>query len=443
MMRIAVVGAGVVGLTTAQALQADGHEVTVFERRNTAATEASFSNAGFIAPGYVTPWAAPGMLHKVLRQWFQTHRTVRLARVPNATLWRWLWQWHRACQPARHRSNRQAMLALAQMSQQLTHDVARELRIDYERCDGVLTLLRDSNDVIQARAGLKLLAEAGLNFKLLDAAGCRTVEPALEAGTALKAGVWLGDAEVGNCRQFSIGLKAALLDRGVNFCFDHEVTALHPKGRSVKLRAHQAAQDVDSTLGLASVLSPGEPANEDFDAVVLCAAHGTPSLIRPLGVRLPIQAVHGYAITFPVRQFEAHPDVGPRSGLMDEQYKVAISRLGDRMRVAGGAELGGVRSQINNDALATLYKVVEDWFPSAARQAKAQVWKGARPMLPDGPPAIGHLGDVGAPGVWINSGHGSSGWALACGSARLVADAIAGRKHALDLLPFSPLRWRR
>jgi D-amino-acid dehydrogenase len=442
-MRIAVIGAGIVGLTTAQTLQFDGHEITVFDRRNTVATEASFSNAGFIAPGYVTPWAAPGVLRKVLRQWFQPHRAVRMASLPNAALWRWLWQWHRASHPANHSPNRKAMLALARLSQQITHQTAKDLHIDYQRSDGVLTLLRDEAEVVQARSGLKLLAEAGLDFKLLDAVACRTVEPALNTNTALKAGIWLRDAEVGNCRQFAIGLKSVLVDRGVSFCFDHEVTSVRTAGRQVEVHVHQASDDVDSTLALASALPTGDATRHEFDAVVLCAAQGTTALTQATGLRLPIQVVHGHAITFPVRQFEAHPDVGPRAGLMDERYKVAISRLGDRMRVAGGAELGGARGTINNNALATLYKVVEDWFPSAARQAKAQVWKGARPMLPDGPPAIGNLAELGAPSIWINSGHGSSGWALACGSARLVADAIAQRAPALPMERFSPLRWIR
>jgi D-amino-acid dehydrogenase len=148
--------------------------------------------------------------------------------------------------------------------------------------------------------------------------------------------------------------------------------------------------------------------------------------------------VHGYSITLPVRHFEAHPDVGPRAALMDERYKVAITRLGDRVRVAGSAELGGRADHLREAPLATLYRVLDDWFPSAARHARAQTWKGARPMLPDGPPAIGA---TRVPGVWLNTGHGSSGWALACGSARLVADLIGSRTPALDAAPFSPLRW--
>jgi D-amino-acid dehydrogenase len=439
-MRVAIVGAGIVGVTTAHALCEDGHEVTVFERRNTVATECSFSNAGFIAPGYVTPWAAPGMLRKVVGQWFSPHRAVRLMGMPNIALARWLWQWRQACAPVRYHANRHAMLALAQLSQQLTQQIAINERIDYERAQGMLVLLRDQADVAQARVGLKLLAEAGVAFKLLDAVACRTVEPALEASTALKAGVYLRDAEVGNCRQFAIGLKAALTQRGVTFLFDHEVTAVRAQGRSVDVVAHEAPQEANSTLGLMSALPSGEQATRTFDAVVLCAATGSPALAKPLGLHLPIQAVHGYAITFPVRHFEAHPDVGPRSALMDERYKVAISRLGDRMRVAGSAELGGTRRDVNDAALATLYRVVEDWFPSAARQAKAQVWKGARPMLPDGPPAIGA---TATSGVWVNTGHGSSGWALACGSARILADLLGGRAPAVDAQRFSPLRWRQ
>jgi D-amino-acid dehydrogenase len=152
-----------------------------------------------------------------------------------------------------------------------------------------------------------------------------------------------------------------------------------------------------------------------------------------------LQPIYGYSITLPVRHFEAHPDVGPRAALMDERFKVAISRLGDRVRVAGGAELAGKSGHLAAAPIATLHRVLQDWFPSAARHAMTQTWKGVRPMLPDGPPAIG---SAGLPGVWLNTGHGSSGWALACGSARLVADAIAGRSTSVDLQRFSPLRWR-
>jgi D-amino-acid dehydrogenase len=171
------------------------------------------------------------------------------------------------------------------------------------------------------------------------------------------------------------------------------------------------------------------PITEGFDAVVVCAALGAKALLRPHGLKLPMQAVHGYSVTAPVRRLDAHGDVGPRSALMDERYKVAISRIGARVRVAGSAEIGGTANRHDPKALETLYKVLHDWFPGSARLSQAQVWKGARPMLPDGPPV---LGASGIAGVWLNLGHGSSGWALACGSARLLADGIAGRTPAID-----------
>ncbi len=150
--------------------------------------------------------------------------------------------------------------------------------------------------------------------------------------------------------------------------------------------------------------------------------------------------MNGYSVTAPLRLDPQHPDRGPRSGVMDERFKVAVSRLGNRVRVAGSAEIGVDVDTMNPRALATLYKVLNDWFPGAAQMAQAQVWKGARPMLPDGPPVIGASG---APGVWLNLGHGSSGWALACGSARLLADRIAGRDGAIDAEGLGIERLRR
>jgi len=175
---------------------------------------------------------------------------------------------------------------------------------------------------------------------------------------------------------------------------------------------------------------PFQPMRERYDAIVVCAAIGAPALLRPHGLKLPLQPVYGYSVTAPMRQHEHHPEQGPRSGLMDERYKVAISRLGSRIRVAGSAEIGGSPERLNAPALDTLYKVLHDWFPGVARLSQAQRWKGARPMLPDGPPVIGASG---IDGVWLNLGHGSSGWALSCGSARLLADTIAGRAAAIDV----------
>ncbi|MDO9461668.1 MAG: FAD-dependent oxidoreductase, partial [Alphaproteobacteria bacterium] len=167
-----------------------------------------------------------------------------------------------------------------------------------------------------------------------------------------------------------------------------------------------------------------------FDAIVVCAGAQANKLLTPIGLKLPLAAIHGYSVTAPLRHVDGHPDLGPRSALIDEQYKVAISRLGRRVRVAGSAEVGGLPDQFHPGALRTLYKVLDDWFPGAALAAQAQHWKGARPMLPDGPPV---LGPSGAAGIWLNLGHGSSGWALACGSASVLAAALGGHEPPLDL----------
>ena len=438
-MRVAVIGAGVIGVTTAWELARDGHEVTVFERRGSVAAETSFANAGVIAPGYVTPWAAPGMPLKVLKHLFGRHAPVRLnARLDAATL-RWLLQFRRACSAESYAANRKRLLRLARYSRQRLHAITEEQRLDYERGEGYLVLLRSERDLALARPGLKLLAETGTRFALVDADKCRAVEPGLNADTPLLAGIHLPDDEVGNCRQFTNLLRGEAQRQGVQFVFHSEVRAIHAGSAPEVEHAH--APPEESTL-LAAMLEgergegpstqalPFEPRRERFDAVVVCAALGARALLRPLGIRLPLAPVYGYSVTAPMRRVEAHPNFGPRSGVMDERYKVAISRLGQRVRVAGSAEIGGRAARLNPAALETLYKVLDDWFPGVAQVGQVQVWKGARPMLPDGPPV---LGASGAPGVWLNLGHGSSGWALACGSARVVADAVGGRPAAIDV----------
>jgi D-amino-acid dehydrogenase len=444
-VKIAIVGAGIIGVTTAYELVGEGHEVVVFERRGSVAAETSFANAGVVAPGYVTPWAAPGMPRKVLGQLFDTHASVRFGSAPSVAEMRWMWRWWRACRLRTYQANRLQMQRLALFSRERLHRITREHKFDYERSEGYLVLLRDARDMAMVRPGLDSLAQLKTRFELLDPGQCRAVEPGLSNETALHGGVYLPDDEVGNCRQFAMLLRAEAQRLGVLFRFHTQVRRILP-GRVPQL-VHQHAPPrlamtaVDTAphdAGDTRPMAP-EPVAEGFDAVVVCAALGSDALLRPHGLALPLIAVHGYSITAPLRRIEAHPDHGPRSALMDERYKVAISRLGARVRIAGSAEIGGSPARNNPKALDTLYRVLHDWFPGAVHLSQAQVWKGARPMLPDGPPVLGRSG---IEGVWLNLGHGSSGWALACGSARVLADSIAGRAPPVSVDGFGVERLR-
>ncbi len=410
-MKIAVIGAGVVGITTAYELACDGHEVTVLERRGAAAEEASFANAGLVTPGYVAPWAAPGMPTRVLRNLLSRHAPVKVGLPLSSAELRWIWQWLRACRPARYNDHRAHTRALAAYSQQRLHHITSDLKLEYERSEGQLVLLRSQRDGKGLLAGLQLIKEAGVKFQELNAQEARTIEPALNPDTNFFGAIHLPGDEVGNCRQFALMLRNEALRKGVKFSFNAAVTQV------------QASHGV--TISIA-----GEAQPRQFEGAIISAAIQSARLLSQLGLRIPMVAVHGYSVSANIRD----PANAPCSAVMDEHYRVAISRLGNRVRVSGTAELGGFTLKKRSASLQTLYKVLHDWFPGAAHLSNGvQEWKGARAMLPDGTPVIG---PSGTPGVWLNLAHGSSGWTQSCGAARALADQIGGRKPELDLTGF-------
>jgi len=414
-MKIAVIGAGIVGVTTAYELGRDGHAVTVFERRGSAAEETSFANAGIIAPGYVTPWAAPGMPGKVLKQLLKRHAGIRVSLPLGRDELAWMWRWYRCCQLDRYMTNRAHLRRLAFYSRARLHAIRGDLRLEYDRSDGYMVLLRTDRDRELVQPSLQVLREAGVAFRLLEPDHARMVEPALNTDTPFAAAVQLPDDEVGNCRQFALLLKNEAQRIGVQFRFN-------------------CAIDGVAFQPMPSLRIQGEAEPTPFDAVIVCAGIASAPLLASLGIRLPLVAVHGYSISATIKE----PLNAPRSAVMDEHYKVAISRLGNRVRVAGGAEIGGEPAVKRIASLRTLYKVLQDWFPGAANTSSGvQEWKGARPMLPDGPPVVGASGRTG---LWVNLGHGSSGWALSCGSARALADQIAGKEPEIDMQGFDIAR---
>lgn len=423
-MKIAVIGAGVVGVTTAYELATEGHEVIVFERCSAVAEETSFANAGIIAPGYVAPWSAPGMPAKVLRDLLSRHASVRLSLPLTGNDVTWMWRWLKSCHVDVWQANRERMHRLAFYSRERLDFLAENLALEFDASQGYLVLLRTAKDHQRAATGLALLRDAGVAALEVSAEQARVLEPALNIDTPLQGGIHMPQDGVANCRQFALLLKRHAQRLGVQFEFNTRV---------VRLNASRPGniQTVPTTSA-----QPQLPQTHQFDASVVCAGAFSAALLQPLGLNLPMTAVYGYSISATIGE----PLNAPRSAVMDERYKVAISRLGNRVRVAGSAELGGSLAIKNPASLQTLYKVLQDWFPGAARLASTsnggrigagiQEWKGARPMMPDGPPLIG---SSGIPGIWLNVGHGSSGWALSCGSARMLTDLMGGK--APDINP--------
>lgn len=418
-MRIALIGAGITGVCTAFELACDGHDVTVLERRGSIAAEASFADSGHISPGLIAPWFGPGTVARLLQPAFGRPRARRLDSLSPA-LWPWLWRSWRAGRAEAQRTAREHLHHLAQASQERLHHLTLSLKLDYERHPGHLLLLRSAHELAQARALQDWLQAHGVTHSLLDAAQARDVEPSLNPDTPLQAALHLPGDEVANCRQFAHLLKAEAQRLGARFRFNEEVLRIDP-GTPVRLQTRPSGDATDTALNGNTGL---DELAQGFDAVVLCTGLDARSLLAPLGLHLPLVALHSHAVTAPLQVHEGALDTGPRGALTDAQHEVSISRLGNRVRVSGGFRLGGERSRPAAASLALLYKVLDEWFPGAARNSRALQWHGSRALSADGLPL---LGASGLPGVWLNLAHGPHAWTLACGAARLVADQVAGR----------------
>lgn len=406
-MHVIVIGAGIVGVTTAYCLRRHGCEVTVIDRHSGVAQEASFANGGVIAPESVGPWAAPGMSRALVAALFRRDATLQVRLAADRALWRWLRRFVGESDLDRHRINRQRMLRLALYSRELLHEAQARHAIDYECQPGLLQLYRGEQALAAAADASKLLQDQGIAPRLLTADECRALEPALSTSTALAGGLHLPAAETGNCAYFTRRLKDICEADGVRFEFNAAVQRLDIAGNQLQAVVTAAGR----RRGQACVVAAGA------DAAPLLAA---------AGIVLPLLAVKGASATMPVAQAEMAPFVG----VFDDRYRIAVTRLGKRLRVAGTAVFGDLRPGVSADAMRLLLKVAGDWFPAAAVHRQAQWWSGWRAMLPDGPPLLGH---TPVNGLFVNVGHGGSGWALACGAAQAVADTVIGRRPAISL----------
>jgi D-amino-acid dehydrogenase len=415
-MRVTVLGAGVVGVTSAWYLAADGHEVTVLERQPQAAQETSFANGGQISVSHAEPWANPKTPLKALK-W--------MGREDAPLLWRWRadpaqWAWGlrflRECTAARARANVGAIVRLGLASRTALKSLRTELALEYDHLErGILHFYTDPREFEHALPQAALMREYGCERVPKTAVECLAIEPAL-AGSRVPVvgGTYTAGDESGDARRFTEALAQHATVRGVRFRYGETVTALLREGGQ-----------------LAGVrLASGEQVCADMTVVALGSY--SPLLLRPLGVRLPIYPAKGYSATLALPDGAAAPTVS----LTDDGHKIVISRLGQFLRVAGTAEFNGYDTSLNATRCEALSRRIREIFPALASVMKVEYWAGLRPATPSNVPLIGDMAAAGLAGLWLNTGHGTLGWTLACGSARLLADLVAGRDPGLETAPY-------
>ena len=401
-MDIVVLGGGVVGVTSAWYLAKAGHKVTLLERRDGVALETSHANAGQISPGYASPWAAPGIPLKAAKWLLQRHAPFTVRPTSDPFQLRWMLKMFANCTPAAYAVNKGRMVRLAEYSRDCMKQLRGELALDYEgRQLGTLQLFRSQAQLDASQRDIAVLEEYGVPYQSLNADGCEEVEPALaRVRGKVVGGLRLPGDETGDCFRFTQALADEARKLGVSFVFNCAIDEVEiAKGRAVAVRAGEQRFQADA---------------------IVCAlgSYGT-GFLRPFGIELPVYPVKGYSLTLPMTDAEG----APRSTVLDETYKVAITRFDERIRVGGMAELSGFNLALNPRRHDTLAMVVRDLFPQGGNLEQATFWTGLRPMTPDGTPLVG---PSPIPGLWLNTGHGTLGWTMAAGSGQLLSDLISG-----------------
>ncbi|MDO9313822.1 MAG: FAD-dependent oxidoreductase [Burkholderiaceae bacterium] len=426
-MRIAVIGAGIVGVTSAYELAAAGHEVTVFEQGGSVAAEASFAHAGLDGPGSAVAWSPLSVTGSLLGLALRGRLPAALALSARPATCAWTLRWLSANRASAQALLRQRLHHLASYSRERAVELTRVLHLEFERSNGVLIVSRNATEAQSVQPALAALDELGVRFHQLSPEQCLSVEPGLNPDARLHSGVHLPDEGASNCREFAHLMRQQAQRHGTRFVFNAKVLAIHP-GTLPEL-----------TVSLEDTASGVRQVRERFDAVLVCAALGSCRLLSPLGVKLPMIGVHGHSVTAPLRLDEVHPHVGPNSVLLDPRNRVAINRAGTRVRVSGGPLVGRMSRSSTATALRQLYQALDEWFPGASRVGQARHWQAASPTLPDGLPVIG---PSGVDGVWLNLGHSSVGWTLSCGSAQVLTAMMGGVPADIDTEGLGAERFR-
>lgn len=417
-MKVIVMGAGVIGTTTAYYLARAGADVTVIDRQPCAANETSFANAGQVSPGYSTPWAAPGIPLKAIKWMFERHAPLAISL--DGSMWqlRWMAAMLRECNSERYEINKERMMRVSEYSRDCLRQLRHDTGIHYEhRTGGTLQLFRTQAQLDAVQRDIKVLEECGVPFELLNRDQLTQVEPGLaHARNLLTGGLRLPNDETGDCQMFTTQLAEKAKELGVKFMFDTPIEQIMSNGRQIEgIRVNGQVLKADKYV----------------------AAMGsyTRDLVAPLQIDLPVYPVKGYSLTIPL----VDESFAPQSTVLDETYKIAVTRFDQRIRVGGMAELCGFNLNLNPRRRETLEKVVTELFPGGDL-SKASFWTGLRPMTPDSTPVVGatHLSNL-----FINAGHGTLGWTMACGSGKLIADQLTGRKTEISTDGLSVERYKK
>ncbi len=422
-MRVLVLGSGVIGVTSAYYLALKGFDVTVLDRQPGVGLETSFANAGQISPGYSAPWAGPDVPLKALKWLFQRHAPLSIR--PDFSSWQWQWIAHflRNCSLQRYELNKSRMVRLAEYSRDCLRELRASTGIEYEhRSLGTLQVFRTQKQLDAELKDMAVLSRMGVPFQHVDPDGCARIEPGLSAvKDQLLGGLHLPDDETGDCQLFTTRLAEKAQALGVQFRQGVTIQRL------VTQQNRLLGVEVQSQLGLETLTA---------DHYVVALGCYSRQLTQTLGLNLPVYTVKGYSLTVPI----THPEAAPVSTVMDETYKVAITRFDQRIRVGGMAELAGFDLRLQPRRRETLEMVLNGLFPHAGDLSQAQFWTGLRPMTPDGTPILGQA-NTRFPNVWLNTGHGTLGWTMACGSGQVLADLMAQDTPAIETQELSYKRY--
>ncbi len=407
-MRVLVLGSGVVGTASAYYLARAGFEVVVVDRQPAVAMETSFANAGQVSPGYASPWAAPGVPLKAMKWLLQRHAPLAIKLTGDVDQYLWMAQMLRNCTAARYAVNKERMVRLSEYSRDCLDELRAETGIAYEgRQLGTTQLFRTQAQLDAAAKDIAVLQRSGVPYELLDRAGIARVEPALaKVSHKLSGALRLPNDQTGDCQMFTSRLAEMAVALGVEFRFEQNIQRLDYAGDRL------AGVWIDGKL-------------ETADRYVLALGSYSPQMLKPLGIRAPVYPLKGYSLTVPI----SDPAMAPQSTVLDETYKVAITRFDQRIRVGGMAEIAGHDLSLNPRRRETLEMVVGDLYPQGGDPSDAVFWTGLRPATPDGTPIIGA---TPYRNLFLNTGHGTLGWTMACGSGRVLADLLGSKRPQIS-----------